>query len=94
MKFILVFFLSCLLLGCVTIRENTYNKNHKLEKELVNKNIGEILNILEDGDAGYIAEPPCSLSRIFILSKNKLVTVDLEINHIPIELRENTINCK
>lgn len=94
MKFILIIFLSCFILGCVMIKAESYNRDRLLQKELLNKNIGEILSILKNGHVGYVAEPPCSLSGIFILSREKLVIVDLEIDTLPIEIRESTITCK
>lgn len=94
MKFILIIFLSCFILGCVMIKEESYNRDRLLQEELLNKNIGEILSILKDSHVGYIAEPPCSLSGIFILSREKLVMVDLGVDTLPIEIRESTVTCK
>lgn len=92
MKFILIILLSISVLGCATIK-NSY-RDQILESELSNKTIKDILSILKDGHVGFIAEPPCFLTGIFILSKDKLVMVDLEINNIPTEIRENTITCR
>ena len=94
MRFILVMLLSFLVFGCVTVDDKKNYVDNNMQKELLNKNIEEILSILEDGHVGYIAEPPCSLSSIFILSRKRLVMVDLKIDNIPIEIRENTITCK
>lgn len=91
MKFILPILLTCLISSCTTIKNSDTDILHK---ELIHKNLKEILSILQDGQTGYIAEPPCSLSSIFILSRSKFVTVHLEIDSMPIELRESTINCK
>jgi hypothetical protein len=91
-KFILIILLSISALGCTTIK-NSY-RDQILETELSNKTIKDLLSILKDGHVGFIAEPPCFLSSIYILSADKLVIVDLEINNIPTELRENTITCR
>lgn len=74
--------------GCLAVA-GSKGLNNDLDK----KNTQEILNILIDHDVSFIGEPPCSLSRIMILSREKMVLVSLKYKDLPINLIERIPKC-
>lgn len=85
-NYLILFFL--LLVGCVSKLENRH-----LHSNLINKNTKEILNFFPDNYIYFIGEPPCSLSKVKILSRENKILITLRYKSLPVDMIEKIPSC-
>ncbi len=82
------FIFTLFLFGCVNLVENKY-----LNTNLANKNTKEILSFFPDYYVYFIGEPPCSLSKVKILSRENKILVTLRYKNLPVDMVERIPSC-